>query len=276
MPRPIVALAGLALLATGPVALAQDDDGRIPLCQGALDLKMLSGPDGWVYDQRSEFRSSYPIAPEVLDEFARLIQALKARGITVVFAVVPERSTVDAERASSVLPPVPGYDHAQAIAAYRELVGWLGDQGVVTVDLLETATNAELPESFFLHRERHMTESGSRLAAQVVAQAIQQTEAFGRVARSEWETVPHRLHDPLTLRPDAAYLEQCGIALPSVAYQQYRARPVDRSSLGLLDEAPPPGVVLQGLAWLHLVLVSFVSDQFSLLCVGLVRFVCTV
>ena len=246
MPRPIVALAGLALLWAGPVAQAEDDDGRIPLCPGALDLRMLSGPDGWVYDQRSEFHSSYPVAPEVLVAFSGLLQALEDRGITVVFAVLPERSTVDAERAAAVQPPVPGYDHAQALAAYRELLAWLGDQGVVTVDLLETATTAELPEPFFLHRERHMTASGSRLAAQVVARAVQQTEAYGRVSRSDWETVPPRLHDPLELRPDAAYLERCGTALPPVAYQQYRARPLDRSSLGLLDEAPVPDVVLVG------------------------------
>lgn len=140
---------------------------RYRLTGGAGD-QVRVGRDGWLF--LSEELRYEPQGPAHLQVRADLLsnasKALETRGVRLVLVLVPDKARV-----------YPQHLRAQAYPAYQqgrysETLTALRQRGLLVVDVLADFERAPAARDLYYRTDTHWNQSGARLAAQAVAQAV--------------------------------------------------------------------------------------------------------
>lgn len=204
-----------------------------PLCDALTREGWVAAPGGYAYSA-AELDADFAPRPGAAAGMAALLAALRASGTTVVVVLLPTRPMANPDFQSAA------YDRDAAIASYRANVAWLRAQGVLVVDTLDqaTATHADT-EAFFLRGGAHWGTRGARITAEATARALAETGVSATL-----RPVPHLLDNHGSRAWSAEVQRRCPSS-PSVdSLDRVSARPA--SPPGLLDDVPPPDVVLVG------------------------------
>ncbi len=206
-----------------------------------------AGRRDWLY-LMEELRP-WPDAAKVMKTRAatvgRIAQALKARNIDLVVAIVPDKARI-------VTDDMNGPRAAQTQPRYAEFMADIAGQGIKTVDLAAPMLADPRRERLFWRTDTHWSQEGAALAAQAVASAvttkIDRTTKFKTTAEAaetdgpgdllrliSLDKVPDNL--PIQIRPpiDRQHKETTKAAEADTA-----------SGGGLLDDGPVIQVALIG------------------------------
>jgi alginate O-acetyltransferase complex protein AlgJ len=131
--------------------------------------EVLIGRDGWLYSAE-EFDPpdslSVPLA-DAVDRVASARDALSAKGIGLVIALVPTKASVQREHLGRyVIPPALQARYADALAALRA-------RGIVAPDLLVALRKGAAVADMYLRTDTHWTPQGARLAAVTLAPSVE-------------------------------------------------------------------------------------------------------
>ncbi|QHI98921.1 cell division protein FtsQ [Xylophilus rhododendri] len=160
-----------AALANAPLArIAADSERQFSwIATGDLGPQVRQGCDGWLF--LAEELMPQPDADRHLRERARAVAAiqeqLRARGIRLVVAVVPDKSRVESARLCTL---------GRSAAIDNRIRVWTAQMAAAGVPLIDTTaalqgllTRGEDP---FLRTDTHWTENGADAAAHAVADAV--------------------------------------------------------------------------------------------------------
>lgn len=149
--------------------VAAANTARYLTVRGASDEVRL-GRDGWIY-MASEL-APHPDAARHLREradlTAELSRALAARGVTLLVAVSPNKSRVEAAHLPGGAAPA----WIQAEPGYREYLTLLRSRGVHAADLLAPMQSAAAGGDQYYRTDTHWNQAGARTAARAVAAQV--------------------------------------------------------------------------------------------------------
>lgn len=154
-----LALREAALTTWGGLSYLLFDEGRKGL---------LIGGDDWLFstEEFASFKNAAAQTRSNLEFIEHARDALAARGIDLVVAVVPAKARVYEERLGRY--DLPDYTR-QRYAALRSA---LLERGLVAPDLLSALLEAKSEEAVFLRTDTHWTPFGAQVAAREVASAV--------------------------------------------------------------------------------------------------------
>ncbi|GAA5438273.1 hypothetical protein M8445_16635 (plasmid) [Deinococcus aquaticus] len=212
--------------------IATANTARYLTVRGGTDEVRL-GRDGWLF-LTSEF-AAHPQAQRRLtaraDLTAQLSRNLAARGVTLLVAVSPNKSRVQAAQ----LPggALPGWVDARQYETYQAM---LRARGVATADLVTPMLAVAAKTAQYYRTDTHWNQDGARTAAQATAQAVRTVAADLPV--STFTTT----HAPETARP-GDLLNLMGLQHVPDALRPHADREATETTLGsgaggLLGAAP--------------------------------------
>ena len=138
--------------------------------------EMTQGTDGWFFRMGGDLRQDFLLSAGNGAISARALpQALKQRGTTMIFLLIPPRGIVARSHLDRSQPGQANYDAASARASYRASVANLQALGIVVPDLLALEEQAPADEPFFFRRDHHWTPFGAKRAAEAVAAVLAET-----------------------------------------------------------------------------------------------------
>ncbi len=205
-----------------------------------------AGQGGWLYlmEELRPWPGADTVMQRRVDTIKRVGDALHAKGIDLLVAVVPDKARV-------VSATMNGPRSAQANTRYAAFLELLHKQGTPTVDLGVTMMATPQPDQLFWRTDTHWSQQGAALAAATISTSvttkINHGAKFKTTAAPEISSGPGDLlrlisldhvpdNLPIKLRPpvDRQYLET--------------TKPVDAPAAdgGLLDDGPTIDVALIG------------------------------
>ena len=212
-----------------------------PLCPEAKEAGWLWADNGALVRQ-SNYRALPALSERTREGVGAILRGLRAREVLVAVALVPDRGMVI---------PATSYDMNRSDARYQELLGWLEAQGAIAPDLLTLARGMK-DAPYFNTLDHHWTPEGARATARALSAAILARPAAARLPKNPQRTTsagPEPWH-PVTAEQVEGL---CGGQLPDEVRERFHTEPVEPP--GLLDEIPPPRVVLVG--------TSFTQERFN-------------
>lgn len=216
--------------------------GHIAICAAGAKAGLRPGLNGWIFDS-SDLRESFVLPQEAETELARLGRALAASRTHVVALLLPPRGLVAADQVAGSDPP---YNPEKTEEEYRQLAERLRATGVDVFDALPAARSIYAATGAYnFPRDHHPTpEAAQAIGAALSAHLREQPEAAALLP-SRWKT--SRGVERTVPGSRAKELERhCGTDVADTTYRGFRTRQVNPPELGLLDEVPPPQVVMVG------------------------------
>ncbi|GGR58758.1 cell division protein FtsQ [Deinococcus seoulensis] len=211
--------------------IATANTARYLTVRGGTD-EVRQGRDGWLF-LTSEL-AAHPQAQRHLtaraDLTARLSRDLAARGVTLLVAVSPNKTRVEAAH----LPggALPGWVDARQYETYQAM---LRARGVATADLMTPMLRAVTRTPQYYRTDTHWNQDGARTAAQATAQAVRTLAADLPAATFTTTRAPE------TARP-GDLLKLMGLQHVPDALRPHADREATETTLGggggLLGEAP--------------------------------------
>jgi alginate O-acetyltransferase complex protein AlgJ len=135
---------------------------------GGTGDKVRPGSDDWLFsvDELQFFNDAKASQQSRLATLTHAASALKAQGVTLLVALVPDKARVYARHMPGGHYP---YWHAER---YNSILGTLNAQGVQTVDLLSALSRTSSTELFYYRTDTHWNQLGAQRAAEAVAARV--------------------------------------------------------------------------------------------------------
>jgi alginate biosynthesis protein AlgX len=179
-----------------PAALAQGTRFACPNLEGAADKSsffenpVYQGDDGWFFRLGNDIEDFTVQSPEAVDMLARLSQALKARGITLVYLPIPTRGMTDAARMPKGIDDGIVYDGKAATDGFHAMVERFRARGIVTADLLATLEKAPPAGDFHFARDIHWRPDGAKVGAVAIHAALGEDQIFAALPKKAFASAP--------------------------------------------------------------------------------------
>lgn len=155
---------------------------RWRLTGGATEQVRL-GRDGWIFlTEELQYASDGPTRLQLRTALLRdAAQALSAKGVTLVVALVPDKARLYADQVVGGYPAYAQPRYAQALAQLRA-------SGVAVVDTLAALQQAQREAEAYYRTDTHWNQHGAQAAARSVAEAVAPLVALQ--PRSTFVTTP--------------------------------------------------------------------------------------
>jgi alginate biosynthesis protein AlgX len=215
--------------------------------------------DGWVFGEW-DLRTNFSIPDDVLPYMKRLVDALKAKRITVVGIPIPSRGMLHAAYLDKSNPLAAAYSPETATQNYLAAIKQYEGLGMVMVNPLPYLT--ETPDRYDFKIDMHWRPEGARQIAQAVADTLTKLPEVAALPKSTYI-----LSEASTGDYEGVYTKDmtrlCNTPLPKEPFQRFEIS--GGPEVGLLDEAQP-NVMLLGSSFSG---EDFAFDKFLKVATGL-------
>jgi hypothetical protein len=245
---------GLAMKTLLPLALAclphgvsAQESAALDDCEEATKRGVLVAPGGWIFTRR-DYRSEFGLSDEAAAGLERLLAALQARGVQPALVMLPTRGMCHPGLEDLAAAHGLHFDLDAAQASYRQALAWFQGQGVLAPDLSQVAVSPELGGPYIFPSDHHWTTAGSGASAAALAALVKDHHVAERLPSVRYETRAADL-PPRTWQGSlsSTYTAACpGQSVPDLSLARIETVRLDPVEYGLLDEVPPPPVVLVG------------------------------
>ncbi|WP_010486562.1 alginate O-acetyltransferase [Pseudomonas sp. S9] len=247
-----LAVAGV-LLGTASAAMAEPNYSvqRVgPLCPAAqnpanYNTKYLSfftalvqGKGDWLFRSRNDLRTDFGTTAHGYQQFKRLRDALKRKGIELMIVYQPTRGLVNREQLTDAEKS--RFNYALAKKNYLQAVADLRKTGIWVTDLSPLFDEKDVKTPYYFEADHHWTPAGASRTAKLVAQTLKQIPGFDDIPKKEFESnVVGLLPKAGTLHKTAA--EFCGVSYATQYVPRYETEPVGAADADSLfgDESVP-------------------------------------
>lgn len=145
---------------------------------------LVQGRDGWLFRSEADLLMNFGITAEGLQRLVRFRDALRTRGTELLIMVQPSRGLMHADKIADARV---AYDVDVARASYLRLLSDLRGAGIV-VPPLERLVQQRTAEPYFWRTDHHWTPQGTRLTAQLVAEAVHAMPQYAQIPHQAFVT----------------------------------------------------------------------------------------
>ncbi|WP_445323768.1 alginate O-acetyltransferase [Pseudomonas sp. EL_65y_Pfl2_R95] len=247
------------LLGTASAAMAEPSYSvqRVgPLCPAAqnpanYNTKYLSfftalvqGKGDWLFRSRNDLRTDFGTTPHGYQQFKRLRDALKSKGIELMVVYQPTRGLVNREQLTDAEKA--RFNYALAKKNYQQAIADFRKTGIWVTDLSPLFDEQDVKTPYYFEADHHWTPAGASRTAKLVAQTLKQMPGFSDIPKKEFEsTVVGLLPKAGTLHKTAA--EFCGVSYATQYVPRYETEPVgDADGDSLFGDESVPKITIVG------------------------------
>ncbi len=188
MIRPLALAATCAALLAATPALADSAFGCRHL-ENHPTMPAVEGKDGFFFRVFADLRMQHPFTDRATEHMARLSEALRAHGTTLVYVPIPTKSVT----MPTFLPPEAelfGFNNQVATAVYEDHIDRIRAKGVIAVDVLSALRTDDATNPPFFRSDFHWTAYGAQKAAHAIGDVIKTLPDYAEVTPVKFETKP--------------------------------------------------------------------------------------
>lgn len=190
-------------------------------CEGLSDNHVFSsveGRDGVFYRLDPDLKNTHPMAPETVEDIARLSRALAEKGTALIYAPIPTKSLA-MPRFLPVAASDFGFDASLATTVYLDTIRRLRAAGVRVIDARAEMVGHDGPPPYF-RTDPRLTAEGARITARAIGRALAEVPGIRALARNTFET---RSTGEAEVLSHARLVRQrhCAETLPAAVTQTY-------------------------------------------------------
>ena len=251
-------IAALLFLALAQTAYATGDEGCTDLdcllcpalkapdnyLQGNMKLmdQLTPGTDRWLFRSEVDLTNTFGMPRAMTAEYARLIDALAAKGIQLGMILQPTRGLMHRGKVRQDWNQ--GFDFERSRNSFAVYLEQLRAAGALVPDMVQLVDRPP-EEEYFFRRDHHWTSDGARATARVVADYLREQPIYLQLTKKAYRTEPGLTqHKDGTL--NLALHSLCGNDYGVQYVPGYRTVPAVNDVSALFDEQPEPEVILLG------------------------------
>jgi alginate biosynthesis protein AlgX len=152
-------------------------------------LPTVESDDAVFFRTQSDLRMAHPMKDAVVDQLARLSQALERNGTILIYATIPSKSQGMPDALPEQVAGM-GYDPSISQAAYHDIITRLNAKGILAPDLMTALQQGGTPERPFQATDFHWTSSGALLAARAIGAAIRAHPTYADLTPGTYVSTP--------------------------------------------------------------------------------------
>ncbi|OEC33914.1 alginate biosynthesis protein AlgX [Pseudomonas cuatrocienegasensis] len=244
-------LLGLSSMAQAELPGPQYQVQRVgPLCPIAQDpaqyntkylsffTALVQGKGDWLFRSRYDLRTDFGTSAYGYQQFKKLRDALKRKGVELMVVYQPTRGLVNREHLTDEEKARFNFDLAKA--NYIKSIEGFRKAGIWTPDLSPLFDERDVETPYYFQADHHWTPAGAERTARLVAETLKDVPGFADIEKKEFaSTVTGLLPKAGTLHKTAAQF--CGTTYATQYVDRYETEPVGEASADSLfgDEANP-------------------------------------
>lgn len=182
---------------------------------------LFNGKESWLFATELDLRQDFRLNEEALAGMARLKQIFDRQGTTVVVVYTPPRALMHPDKVSHAR-----YNHARALATYREALQQFRQMGYVVPDY--TTLIPDRDGSFYQRRDHHWTTTGARKTARLVADTVAALPLYKDLNKTAFVTELKGQYKKYGTLGNVA-TRVCGIGMPNQYIASYATSARDSS-----------------------------------------------
>ena len=205
---------------------------------------IVPGKDGWFFRADGDFRSDFSYDERAIAGFQSISNALKAKGVTLVVAIIPPKGIVVPEALAPEVAQQRNFDAKAALQSYKDLLEQMRDADLhfVGVDTFDPA------RPFFLKADQHWSQAGTDRMAQAVAEYVKTLPVYKDLPKQKFQTVVAGTYDFPGKYTDALR-KICGVTtIPNETDIEAVTSPAEAEVTedAMFGDQPAPKVILVG------------------------------
>ncbi|WP_437884137.1 alginate O-acetyltransferase [Pseudomonas sp. LRF_L74] len=228
----------------GPLCAVAQDPAQYNTKYLSFFTALVQGKGDWLFRSRYDLRTDFGTTPEGYQEFKRLRDALKAKGIELMIVYQPTRGLVNREQLTA--EEKASFNYELAKNNYLAAVEKFRKAGIWVTDLSPLFDERDKDIDYYFKADHHWTPAGADRTAALVAETLKQVPGFNDIPKKQFESkVVGLLPKAGTLHKTAANF--CGTTYATQYVPRYETEPVgEASGDSLFGDETDPQIALVG------------------------------
>lgn len=228
----------------GPLCAAAQDPAHYNTKYLSFFTALVQGKGDWLFRSRNDLRTDFGTTAHGYQQFKRLRDALKSKGIELMIVYQPTRGLVNREQLTAEEKAKFNFDLAKK--NYLHAVAEMRKTGIWVTDLSPLFDEHDVKTPYYFQADHHWTPAGASRTAKLVAETLKQIPGFDDIPKKEYASnVVGLLPKAGTLHKTAA--EFCGNTYATQYVPRYETEPVgEADSDSLFGDESTPQIAIVG------------------------------
>lgn len=228
----------------GPLCPAAQDPSQYNTKYLSFFTALVQGKGDWLFRSRYDLRTDFGTTPQGYQQFKRLADALKAKGVELMIVYQPTRGLVNREQLTA--DEKANFDYDLAKKNYLDAVAKFRKAGIWVTDLSPLFDEKDVGTDYYFKADHHWTPAGADRTAKLVAETLKEIPGFNDIPKKEFESkVVGLLPKAGTLHKTAANF--CGTSYATQYVERFETEPVgEAGGDSLFGDESNPQIALVG------------------------------
>ncbi|MGE8497875.1 MAG: alginate O-acetyltransferase [Pseudomonas sp.] len=228
----------------GPLCPIAQDPAQYNTKYLSFFTALVQGQGDWLFRTEYDLRTDFGTTQAGYQQFKRLREALKAKGVELVVVYQPTRGLVNREKLTP--QEKANFNFELAKQNYQKAIEGFRQAGIWTTDLSPLFDEQGVDTDYYFQADHHWTPKGADRTAELVAETLKEIPGFDDIPKKEFESkVVGLLPKAGTLHKTAAQF--CGTSYATQYVERYETEAVgEASSDSLFGDESNPQIALVG------------------------------
>jgi len=228
----------------GPLCPAAQDPSQYNSKYLSFFTALVQGEGDWLFRSRYDLRTDFGTTPAGYQEFKRLRDALKRKGVELLIVYQPTRGLVNREKLTAEEKAKFNFELAKQ--NYLKAIEGFRQAGIWTTDLSPLFDEQGVDTDYYFKADHHWTPAGAERTAKLVAETLKEIPAFDEIPQQQFESsITGLLPKAGTLHKTAAQF--CGTSYATEYVPRFEtAMQGEADSDSLFGDEADPQIALVG------------------------------